>query len=96
MNDRPGQPGVDLEVERLVLHDPTMSGSRAERLRGLVESELARLLSGATIDAGASAALVRIMLPPTGSGPRSDDHQLATSLATAIVRAIEEGPQHDR
>jgi hypothetical protein len=96
MNDRPGGSAVDLEVERLVLHDPTMSGARAERLRGLVESELARLLSGATIDTGASAASVRVVSPLAGSGSRPDDHQLATSLATAIVRAIEEGQPHGR
>jgi hypothetical protein len=95
MNHRPSRPGVDLEVERLLLHDPIMSGARAERLRGLVESELARLLSGATIDAR-SATAVRVVFPAAGSGPHPDDHQLATSLARAIVRAIEEGPPHGR
>jgi hypothetical protein len=95
MNGLPGRPGVDLEVERLLLHDPTMSGARAERLRGLIESELARLLPGATIDARSTTSL-QVVSPVAGSVPPQDDHQLATSLARAIVRAIEEGPAHGR
>jgi hypothetical protein len=91
MNDRPGRPGVDLEIERLCLHDPTISGARAERLRGLIESELSRLLAAATLDAARSATSVRVVSPASVPGWHPDDHQLATSVARAIARAIGEG-----
>ena len=89
-----GRPGVALEIERLVLHDPGMSGARAERLRGLVEAELERLLPGAAI--GGSAPSVQVVAPAADGGSHPDDHRLATRLARAVVAAIEEGRAHGR
>jgi hypothetical protein len=89
-----GRPGVSLEIERLVLHDPGMSGARAERLRGLVEAELVRLLPGVAV--GGSAESVQVVVPAAGGGSHPDDDRLATRLARAIVAAIEEGRAHAR
>jgi hypothetical protein len=93
MNSRRGRPAIHLEVDRLLLHDPAISGARAERMRELIETELTRLLVGASIDVR-SATFLSVVAP--AAAPHPDDHQLATRLARAILRAVEEGSAHGR
>jgi hypothetical protein len=78
---------VDLEVERLVVGDPGMSRARAERLRGLVETEVGRLLAGSAIDLR-NGSTPLIVVPPVRLPERPTDHELAADLARAIVHSL--------
>lgn len=89
MNHRSRPPAIDLEVERLVLHDLGISPARAEHVRELVEAELGRLLAHAPLDSSSAAIPVRVVDAP-GLGAGSSDHDLAASLARAIARAVDE------
>ena len=83
-----GRPSrVDLEIERLVLGEPGISPAGAERLRVLVEADVARLLARSALDL-ASHAAPNVVAPPVRLPGRPADHDLATRLARAIVHSI--------
>jgi hypothetical protein len=81
---------IDLEVERLVLDDPGRSPAAAARLRALVEAEIGRLLAQETPDLP-SRATPLAAAPLVALPRRADDQELASRLARAVVRALEEG-----
>jgi len=91
VNGAPSPPRVDLEIERLTLHGPAMTAARAERLRALLEAELARLLARSPLDLPTQSVPLAVTPPlrlPAGSG----DRDLAVALARAIAHRLGSRP----
>jgi hypothetical protein len=80
-------PQVDLEIERLTLAVPALSPARAERLRTLLEAELARLLARSPLDLPTLATPL-VVTPHLRLPARTGDRDLAVALARTIVHSL--------
>jgi len=78
-----------LKIGNIVLFGLDVTSERAERLRVLVESELARLFSeGEFPDGIASTRMSRLKAPTMHLTESQSDIHLARSLARSIVLAL--------
>jgi hypothetical protein len=84
-------PRVDLEIERLTLTGPAITAARAERLRTLLEAELARLLARSPLDLPAQSVPLAVK-PSLRLPARPGDRDLAVALARTIAHRLGSRP----
>jgi hypothetical protein len=85
---------IRLVIDRLVLTDVPMTEGRARRLRGLVESELVRLLGQQNWPESAAAIDLRsVEAAPLSHIDLGSDLRLAAGVAQGIVQSVQAAPK---